>query len=108
MKTQILVDWVFIIGSVWWAFIPFQKKRVRASWAKAVFVSMGVFGFVKGISCLILDTHWQDFSETNRDLIGNVIRFMSNGFFLGAVLALILSGQFLGVKRQPSDQTISN
>jgi hypothetical protein len=104
MNNQIIVDLAFVIGGVCWIFIPFERKRVRAQWAKAVFVSMGILGFVKGITCLFLDAHWSDFSEVNHNLIDNVIRFMYNGFFLGVVLSLILSGQFRGVKKQSLEQ----
>jgi len=51
------------------------------------------------MACLSLDAGWYVFSESHRYLIDDVVRLVYDGFALGAIFALILSGQLRGTKR---------
>jgi len=102
MSIQIITDWVFVIGCsglIVAPFPPFERKRSRTLWAKVLLVCIGILGVAKGIACLSLDAGWYDFSASHRYLVDDTVRLVYDGFALGAVFALILSGQLRGTKR---------
>ena len=102
MSIQIILDWALVIGCAFLIVAPFpplERKRDRTRWAKAVLVCIGILGVAKGIACLSLDAGWYVFSESRRYLIDDGVRLVYDGFALGAIFALILSGQLRGTKR---------
>jgi hypothetical protein len=86
---------VQIVGFAILFFAPFSKRRVRAGWAKTVFILGSVIGIGRGVVGLSWDLGW--LSLSSRDM-----RFydMVGGLLLGFLFSLIFSGQ-LGGKKQP-------
>lgn len=102
MNIQIIIDWALVICCAFLIvgpFPPFERKRIRTRWAKAILVCVGILGVAKSMACLSLDAGWYVFSESQRYLIDDAVRLVYDGFALGAIFALILSGQLRGTKR---------
>jgi len=86
---------ILIAGCVYLAFIPFDKKRVRARWAKSVFAICAVAGITIGMFGLASVMGWfmaGRLLQSYLDMVG--------GLFLGFIFSLIFSGQLSGIKRE--------
>jgi hypothetical protein len=93
MHTITIIDCILIVGFGCLVFIPFDKKRVRARWAKSVFVICAILGIAKGVVGLVWDTEWF--------VLGNEAgrrHFYLSGLLLGFLFSLILSGQLKGTE----------
>jgi len=98
MNSGIVIDFVFIVGCAILAFAPFDKKRIRAGWAKLAFGIIAVIGIARGVVGLAWDLGWFTLGgEAGRRLDGGV--YMVEGVILGFLLSLFLSGQVSGTKR---------
>jgi len=103
MNIPIVTDYVIIAGFAYLAFIPFDKKHIRARWAKSVFAICAVVGITKGVVDLAWHLKWFVFgSEGNRRLEDCL--FGASGLLLGFLFSLILSGQLKGTKRPTNTQ----
>jgi len=100
----IVADFLIIAGCLFFATIPLQRARVRASWAKCLFVIVGIFGVAVGTAMLVLDRRWFVPSEKSLWAIHGWV-MASNGFVLGLISALLLSGQVRGTKQIRNQQT---
>ena len=97
-NTKILIDCLLIAGFCCFAYAPFEKKRIRARWAKSIFAISAIIGIAKGVFGLARDSGWLVLgSETGRRLEGWL--GMVSGLLLGFIFSLILSGQLSGTKR---------
>jgi hypothetical protein len=98
MDTNILLSCIIIVSGVLWGWLPFDKKRVRAGWAKwamgitaVLWIAVGAARLAGNLDCLPLGT--EAFDRVNSYVC------MGQGIVIGVVLALILSGQFFGAMR---------
>jgi len=96
---NIVINCVIIAGCAFLGFVPFfDKKRIRADWAKLVFGIIAVIGIAKGVVRIAWDLHCFTLGgEASHRLNGSLQ--MAGGVILGFLLALILSGQLSGTKR---------
>jgi hypothetical protein len=100
MNSWVILDCIQIIGFAILFFAPFDKRRVRAGWAKTIFILGSVIGIGKGIVGLAWDLGWLSLSSQEiriYDAIG--------GLLLGFLFSLFFSGQ-LGGKKQPSNNAL--
>jgi hypothetical protein len=84
-----------LLASVVFALVPLHRARVRAAWAKALFPLVGIIGVVLSSARML----------ANGGTLVPSARFQQVsvllcGFALGLIVALILSRQLLGQKRQ--------
>jgi len=102
MNINIVIDCIFIGGFLFYAFVPFDKKRIRARWAKAVFLVSAVIGIAKGVVGLAWDMGWFALgTEASRRL--DAWLYMAGGLLLGFIFSLIFSGQLVGMKKSPNN-----
>jgi len=100
MNVSLILDCVQIIGFAILFFAPFDKKRIRAKWAKTVFILGSVIGIGRGVVGLSWDFGWLSLGSREMrdyDVIG--------GLLLGFLFSLIFSGQLSG-KKQPSNKSL--
>jgi hypothetical protein len=103
-KLEILAQGTALIASLIFALIPLYGSRVRAGWAVALFVIVGIVGvMVAGTKLLVLGG-WIVPSRVTAGRIHQA-RVLFCGFAVGAILALILSRQLFGSTRQQKDET---
>jgi hypothetical protein len=96
MNALIIIHCIFIIGFAYYGLLPFDKKRIRACWAKVVFVISAFIGIAKGVIGLGSDLGWVTVgAKANWFLL-----YGASGLLLGLILSLILSGQLRGSKRE--------
>jgi hypothetical protein len=99
MNSGIVIDCIFIVGCAILGFAPFDKKRIRAGWAKLTFGIIAVIGFAKGVVCLAWDLHWFALGSAASSRLDAFLYHFVDGLLLGFILSLILSGQLSGTKR---------
>jgi hypothetical protein len=80
-------------------FVPFDKKRIRAGWAKAAFVIIAVIGIARGVVSLAWDLGWFALGSVSSSRLDAFLYHFVDGLLLGFILSLILSGQLSGTKR---------
>ena len=110
MNIPVALDCIFIAGFALYCLAPFEKKRIRARWAKLVFIVCSVLGIAKGVVGLAWDLNWFSLGSDASRLLDSS-RSMVSGLLLGFIFSLIFSGQLLGKKRvsdsnQPPRQEI--
>jgi len=90
-------------ASIVFALLPLDPSRARAVWAKTVFLTVGIVGVLVTGTELLLALHW---IVPSRDAARTIHQGKVSlcGFMVGLILALILSRQLLGTKRD-SQQT---
>lgn len=98
MNESIVIDCIIIIGCALLGFVPFDKKRCRADWAKTVFLLISVIGIVKGSVILAWDLGWFSIGSRGGQILWNY-NSMTGGVLIGLLLALIVSGELTGRKR---------
>ena len=98
MNTGIVTDCIILAGCAIFGFVPFDKKRVRADWAKMAFGIIAVIGIARELIELAWDFGWFTLgSEAGRRLDDYL--YMVSGVILGFLFSLVLSGQLSGTKR---------
>ena len=102
MSMIIIIDWVFIAGSAYLAFVPFDKKRIRARWANATFVLCAVVGLSKGVVGLAHHKGWLAPNGVAANRVDDYL-YLAGGVVLGLMLSLFFSGQLEGIKRTNED-----
>ncbi|HEY3914884.1 MAG TPA: hypothetical protein VGN61_10400 [Verrucomicrobiae bacterium] len=95
---QVSIDAVIIAGCLFLAFAPLDRRRVRAGWATRMFVIGGIIGIVGHVLGLFLGVHWVTFGRGANSGVWVILEY-ADGFLLGWLVALIMSGQLLGAKR---------
>jgi hypothetical protein len=98
MNTEIVIDCIYIIGFSILAFAPFDKKRIRAPWAKLVFAISSIIGITKGVVGLMWEMSWFTLGKEASYRLDSLFH-MVGGLLLGFLFSLIFSGQLSGVKR---------
>jgi hypothetical protein len=97
MSTGILFDCAFIVGFALLALNALDRKRIRAPWAKLLFMICAVVGIAKGGIGLAWDLGWFTLAtEASRRLDG--YSYLVGGLLLGFLISLIVSGELLGHK----------
>lgn len=98
MDTNIILNCIIIFTGVLWGWIPFNKKRVHAGWAKWAFgitapiwIAVGAVRLAGNLDRLPLSP--EAFARVNSYVC------MAQGVGIGVVLVLVLSGQFFGAMR---------
>jgi hypothetical protein len=102
MNPVIIRDCIIMVGCAMIGFFPFNKKCVRAGWAKLVFVIIAVVGVSGEVVQLAIDSAWFTLGATAGRILQDYL-YMVNGVILGLVISLILSGQLAGKKHPPSN-----
>jgi hypothetical protein len=97
MNAHIAFDIVLMIGFIYLAFIPFDKKRVRAPWAKSAFVICAVVGIIREAVGLALHLGFLGPDDRVSGVM-EMFRHLASGVCLGILFSLILSGQLNGKK----------
>jgi hypothetical protein len=77
---------------------PFDRKRVFARWAKAIFWIVAGVGICVGSFSLAWDSGRFVFSEYETQRIDGFLSF-ARGLMLGGILSLVSSGQLTGTKK---------
>jgi hypothetical protein len=89
----------FLFGTVVFVAIacvaPFARKRVRARWAKAVFVVIGLTGATDYGLTLAREMRWFTLGFPKMDFL----LLCLDALVIGMFLALTLTGQLFGKKR---------
>jgi hypothetical protein len=98
MDIAIIINCCIIAAGVLLGFTPFDKKRVRARWAKLAFGIMAVIWTAVGVVRLAWNL---DCFQLGPDAFVRVNDYVciATGMVIGVALALILSGQFFGAMR---------
>jgi hypothetical protein len=78
-------------------FFGFDGARLRASWARLVFIMAGGIGILYTITAFLVDSKLISLSRGDIELPLATAR----GFMLGLIIALAVSGQLLGRKHEP-------
>jgi hypothetical protein len=99
MNTLIVFDSIKTICCVILIFVPFDRKRVRARWAKLVFFICGIVGTGRGVFCLAWDLGWFSLGREINHRLDVLLYHFVDGLILGFLLSLIFSGQLTGIKR---------
>src|SRR5947208_2880341 len=101
MNMEPIPPLVAFLACVIFALVPLERARIRATWAKAIFPVVGVIGALSSVRLL----------ENAGRLVPSPrfqqMRGLLCGFALGLIVALILSRQLLGQKRQNNANPIS-
>jgi hypothetical protein len=98
MSSGIINNCIIIAGCAILGFVPFDKKRIRAAWAKLAFGIIAVVGIVSGSMRLAWDSGWFTLGTEASRRLDNYL-YMVSGVVLGFLFSLILSGQLTGTKR---------
>jgi hypothetical protein len=98
MGVNIFINCCIIVSGVLWGLAPFDKKRVRAGWAKRAFgitavlwIAVGAVRLAGNLDCLQLSP--EAFDRVNSYVC------MTQGIVVGVLLALVSSGQLIGAQR---------
>ncbi len=98
MNSGVINDCIIIAGCAILGFVPFDRKRIRAGWAKIAFGILSVIGILHGVVRLAWDLGWFTLGgDAGRRL--DEYLYMVSGVVLGFLFSLILSGQASGKKR---------
>ena len=100
MNILIILDSIQIVGFAIFIFPLFDKKRIRAPWAKLVFLLASIIGIAKAFAQLAMNFGLFTVSHEANQLVSDYIS-MASGVLLGFIFALVFSGQLNG-KKQPS------
>jgi hypothetical protein len=92
MNSGIIVDCIIITGCATLGFVPFDKKRVRAGWAKLTYGIIAVLGIAHGAVRLAWDFGWFTLGTVGSYRLDATL-YQVNGVILGFLFSLILSGQ---------------
>ena len=98
MNRRIVIDCALIVLFVVFGLFPFDKTRLRAPWARSLFLLVATIGVSWELFHLAM--HLRVFApgiDSSRPIL--VVSSGIGGLLLGFVVALIISGQLLG-KRQ--------
>jgi len=98
MDIAIFSDCCIIALGVLFGLNPFDKKRVRAGWAKWAFGITAVIGIAVGVVRLAWNLDCFQLRPEAFDRVNSYVN-IAFGMVIGVVLALILSGQFFGAMR---------
>ena len=88
-----------IAGGVLFGLAPFDRKRVRAGWAKPAFGIMAVIWIAVGVDRVAWNLGWFRLGPDAFDRVNNY-DCIATGAVIGMMIALALSRQFTGAKRQ--------
>ena len=105
MHASIIDDIVQIVGFAILVFAPFSKRRIRADWAKLVFVLGSAIGIIEGSVNLVWDLGYFSLSAKGSQLLEDYLS-MTGGLLLGFLFALIFSGQLTGKKLPPNKDAL--
>ena len=95
---EVIASCIASVASILFALIPLDRSRLRAGWAKALFVTIGIVSVVLSVTNLVLIERWVvPVKETARTI--HEVNRMLDGFALGLIFSLILSRQLFGSKR---------
>ena len=95
---KIIAHCIALIASILFALIPLDQSRLRAGWAKTLFVLIGIAGVLVSVTNLLLIERWiVPAKETVRSI--HEVNRVLDGYALGLIFALILSRQLRGSKR---------
>ncbi len=98
MDLNIFFGCIAIVTGVLFGLNPFDKKRVRADWANWAFGIMAVLCIAIGVVKLIGNLGYFQLNSDAFDRVNSYV-CMAQGMVMGVLLALVLSGQFMGAKR---------
>jgi hypothetical protein len=98
MNSGIVIDCIIIACCAILGFVPFDKKRIRAGWAKSAFGIIAVIGIAKGGVRLAWDLGWFTLGGKASHRLDSGL-YMVGGVILGFLFSLIFSGQLSGKKR---------
>lgn len=98
MDTNIFLTCIIIFSGVLWGWMAFDKKRVRAGWAKRAMGITAVLWIVVGAVRLAGNLDYLPLSPEAFDRVNRYV-CIAEGVVMGVVLALVLAGQFFGAKQ---------
>jgi hypothetical protein len=98
MKTS--TECFFIVLCIFIAFLPLDKKRARACWAKAVLLIIATIGIAHAAIEIALNSGWL---IANCQLSGWLS--LARGLLIGFILSLVFSRQMLGTKQAKAEKT---
>ena len=95
------VNLTLIVCGIAFASINLDKGRLRARWAKCVFIMTGILASLQGFFRIALVLHWVQLPSEASHRQMHVFLIGIGGAALGMIFALIVSGELLG-KKSPS------
>jgi len=96
---RFFVACTIIAGGVLFGLAPFDRKRVRAGWAKLAFGIMAVIWVVVGVGRIAWNLDWFKLGPDTFDRVNNY-DCIATGAVIGMIIALALARQFIGAKRE--------
>jgi len=98
MNYSVINDCIIIAGCAILGFGAFDKKGIRAGWAKLAFGIIAVIGIADGVVKLSWDLGWLTLGSKAGRVLDDYL-YMVGGVIVGFLFSLILSGQLTGTKR---------
>jgi len=86
---------IYFCGSILFAYFPLDRSRERAPWARWLFFTVALLVMLLALHGFAADFH---FSLPLPRLPFWLAEFVIQGFVLGVIFALIVSGQLYGKK----------
>ena len=100
---KIIAECIALAASIIFALVPFFRSRLRAGWANAIFITVGIVGVLVAGTELVIALRWiVPARETIRTI--HQTKGLLCGFALGLIVALILSQQLIGSKRNSQER----
>jgi hypothetical protein len=101
VNISIFLYLVKLAGCAILAFAPLDKRRIRAKWAKSLFVLIGVIGVISNV-CGLMWERGQFTLGKSASYRFDMLLHLSSGLIIGFLLSLVFSGELAGKKLPPN------
>jgi hypothetical protein len=95
---ELLPHCIAFVASFVFVLLPLDRSRVRASWAKAILVTVGMVGVLVTATNSLMVLQWFVPSPEAAKIIHQT-KTLAEGFAVGLIFALVLSRQLVGSKQ---------
>jgi hypothetical protein len=99
MASNIIPTVVIMTGSTLIGYHSFDKKRIFAEWSKACMRILALIAIIMGVIEIAWNLSWFTLGDDAAHQLDGW-RSFSRGLLLGLLVALSLSGQLIGMKKE--------